>query len=95
MTNIRTGHDLTQHLNIETNMISESTKLFLVAGGGGGGGGALVFSFGGCGAFRVFLDFFGLETTLKIVWTIYVLGKNYESNHFLQTTANLTNDNAH
>ena len=50
-------------------MISESTKLFLVEGGGGG---ALVFSFGGCGAFRVFLDFFGLETTLKIVWTIYV-----------------------
>ena len=73
MTNItlilkRTGHDLTKHLNIETNMISESTKLFLVEGGGG----ALVFSFGGCGAFRVFLDFFGLETTLKIVWTIYV-----------------------
>ena len=50
-------------------MISESTKLFLVEGGGGG---ALVFSFGGCGAFRVFLDFFGLETTLKIVWNIYV-----------------------
>ena len=44
-------------------MISESTKLFLVEGGGGG---ALVFSFGGCGAFRVFLDFFGLKTTLKI-----------------------------
>ena len=43
-------------------MISESTKLFLVEGGGGG---ALVFSFGGCGAFRFFLDFFGLETTLK------------------------------
>ena len=53
-------------------MISESTKLFSVEGGWGGGGGALVFSFGGCGAFRVFLDFFGLETTLKIVWTIYV-----------------------
>ena len=68
-------------------MISKKTKLFLVEGGGGGGGGALVFSFGGCGALRVFLDFFGLETTLKIVWTIYVqffLGKNYESNHFLQ-----------
>ena len=79
-------------------MISESTKLFLVEGGRGGGGGALVFSFGGCGAFRVFLDFFGFETTLKIVWTIYVqffLGKNYGSNHFLQTTANLTNGNAH
>ena len=51
-------------------MISKKTKLFLVEGGGGGGGGALVFSFGGCGALRVFLDFFGLETTLKIVWTI-------------------------